>query len=74
MGDSTLTHYLAVGDNSWGKAKTIAGAKLQLRQARGKVVKDPAIYRVPADYWIDEMGDGHGSARAELVSGKDART
>ena len=67
------THFLAVGDNSWGKARTEAGARLQLRKARGKTVKDVTIYRVPADYYIDDYGAGHGSCSAELISGKDAR-
>lgn len=71
--EAPLTHFLAVGENCWGKATTIQGAKLQLRQSRGAVVKNPSIYKVPADYYIDEMGDGHGSAKAILVSGQEVR-
>jgi len=67
------THYLAVLNNSWGKGESLKKAKAALRKASGKSATGAAIYSVPADYYIDEMGHGRGSAAAVLLSGKDVR-
>ena len=66
-----LTHFLCISDNYWGKAKTKQGARLQWSKAGGRGT--PTYYRIPEDYWIDDFGSGHGSAKAVLVSGKDLR-
>lgn len=66
-----LTHFLCIGNNYWAKAKTKQGARLQWRNTGGR--GEPTFYRIPEDYWIDDFGSGHGSAKAELVSGKDIR-
>jgi hypothetical protein len=70
-GNVILTHYLAVGNNSWGKGTTEAEAVKKLRSITRK--KPTAIYRIPADYYLDGMGTGHGSAQPEFVSGTDQR-
>lgn len=66
-----LTHFLCIGNNAWGKAKTKQAAKMLWSKSGGR--GEPTYYRIPADYWIDDLGSGHGSAKAVLVSGKDQR-
>lgn len=69
--EAELTHFLCIGNNAWGKAKTKQGARLQWSKSGGK--GDPSYYRVPEDYWVDDFGSGHGSAKAVLISGEDVR-
>jgi len=73
VADATeLTHWMAMKGQSWGKGDTKVEAKKQLRQmtgARGVI----SYYRIPKDYYIDEMGGGHGSAVCVHVSGPDLR-
>lgn len=67
------THYLAVVPNYWGKGPTIEEAKKALRRSSG-FTKGATIYQIPADYYIDDWGDGHGSGPAKLLTGKDLRS
>jgi hypothetical protein len=66
-----LTHFLCVGSNCWAKAETVFGARKKWRAQGGR--GEPSIYRIPEDYWIDDMGSGHGSAKAQLYKGEDIR-
>lgn len=70
---TALTHFLFVKDQCWGKAPTEKDALAELRKQTGNV-RGAALYRCPADYYIDEFGTGHGSASCELVRGKDQRS
>ncbi len=63
--------YLAISNNAWGKGETIPEAK-KLCKKNGGIVP-MSIYSIPDDYYIDEMGNAHGSAVAYLISGKDYR-
>jgi hypothetical protein len=66
--------YLVVRKNHWGKGDTLAEAKKKYREASGLPAgAQAAVYEIPADYYIDELGVGHGSAEAKLISGSDAR-
>jgi hypothetical protein len=64
--------YLAVSNQCWAKAPSIATAKRLLKQEGGDPTKC-AIYECPDDYYIDELGQGHGSAPAKLIFGEDQR-
>lgn len=68
--------YLATIPNHWAKADTIWEAKRLLRSQAGvdwARYRDFSIYEVPDDYYIDEMGAAHGSAKAKLIRGKELR-
>ncbi len=66
--------YLAISTKSqcWAKAATIAAAKRGLKKEGGDP-KSCTIYQVTDDYYIDEMGTGHGTTAPILISGPDAR-
>lgn len=54
---------------AWAKAETVVEAKNKLRKEIGgkKLSASVRVFDVPADYWIDEMGNGHGSAKAQEI-------
>jgi hypothetical protein len=55
---------------AWAKAATIGAAKRALRkEIGGKPLSEKAqVFQVPDDYYIDELGNGHGSAKALPVT------
>lgn len=62
--------FLAVVPNHWGKGPTIKLAFNELKKhASGVRQSDVGFYRVPDDYWINELGHAYGSAYAIHVSG-----
>jgi len=59
---------LAVDTRSqtWAKAPTIKQAKQALRK-EGGTAKNANLYTIPDDYYLDEMGIGHGSKLAVRI-------
>jgi hypothetical protein len=64
--------YMALSPNFFGFGPTVKSAQESLNRVGGDSEKC-GIYRVPQDYWIDELGDAHGSAASEFISGTDYR-
>lgn len=62
--------YLAVSLGCWAKAASIAAAKRLLKKEGGDPTKC-AVYECSDDYYIDELGTGHGSAPVKLIAGDD---
>jgi len=66
--------YLVIKRTTWGKGATLVKAKAQYLMAGGDDIDKVSVYTVPDDYYIDDWGNGHGSAPAVHVSGPDLRT
>lgn len=64
--------YMALSPNHFGFASTIVEAKKNLKKNGGDIGKC-GIYLVPGDYFIDAMGNAHGSSVGQFLSGKDYR-
>lgn len=63
-----------IGNHYWGKGKTIKEAKAQYRESAGRFPdKSCSLYIVSNDYYIDEMGMGHGAMLSQLIQGPDNR-
>ena len=73
MANELKVKIMAVKNMCWGKGDTIAEAKRELKKQTGDI-KGAALYVVPEDYYINEMGEGCGSANAKLIDGPDLRS
>jgi hypothetical protein len=71
--DKKAEKYMALSPGFFGFGSTIVDAKKNLKKSGGDIGRKCGIYLVPGDYYIDAMGNAHGSSVGRFLSGKDYR-